>query len=164
MITDMTRSLEMVDHKVRYIGSLYLEIGIVPGEIGILPKYREVTGTPPGIIWALVGLSGREERWPEMGRAPLPPLVRIGQGLQPPFPSPSPPLSFSPTPTRKGGVLLPVGVGLPPWRALLLGRPPPPCSFIYRGRGAPLDTQVDPRDRFLSRVRCPLPPYSSIIL
>ena len=30
----------------------------------------------------------------------------------------------------------------------LLGRPPPPpCSFIYRGRGAPLDrTTIDPLD------------------
>ena len=51
-----------------------MEIGSVPGEIDILLEYREVTGTPPGGIWALVGLSGREERWPEMGRAPLPPF------------------------------------------------------------------------------------------
>ena len=36
-----------------------------------------------------------------------------------------------------GGVLLPPGVGLPPWRASPLGRPPPPCSFIYGDRGAP---------------------------
>ena len=35
-----------------------------------------------------------------------------------------------------GGVLLPPGVGLPPWRASLLGRPAPPLvSFIYGGRG-----------------------------
>ena len=33
-------------HKDRYIGSLYLDIGSVPGEIRILPEYREVTGTP----------------------------------------------------------------------------------------------------------------------
>ena len=32
--------------KDRYIGSLYLDIGMVPDEIGILPEYREVTGTP----------------------------------------------------------------------------------------------------------------------
>ena len=36
-------------HKDRYIGSLYLDIGIVPGEIGILPEYRGVTGTPRGL-------------------------------------------------------------------------------------------------------------------
>ena len=53
-------------------------------------------------------------------------LRRQRQVKSPPFPSSSPPLSFSPTPTRKGGVLLPVGVGLPPWCALLLGQPPPP--------------------------------------
>ena len=29
---------------------------------------------PPGDIWALVGLSGKEKRQPEMGRAPLPSL------------------------------------------------------------------------------------------
>ena len=49
-----------------------MDTGKVPGKIGTIPDYREVTGTPPGGIWALVGLSGREERWPEMGRAPLP--------------------------------------------------------------------------------------------
>ena len=32
---------------------------------------------PPGGIWALVGLSGREEKWPEMGRAPLPPWSEL---------------------------------------------------------------------------------------
>ena len=49
---------------------------------------------------------------------PLPFLVRIGQGI-----GAAPPLSFpssssfppSPNPTRKEGVLFPVGVGLPPW-------------------------------------------------
>ena len=28
---------------------------------GIFPEYQEVTGTPPGSIWALLGLSGIEE-------------------------------------------------------------------------------------------------------
>ena len=46
MITDMMRRLEMVRHKDQYIGRLYLVIGMVLGEIGILPEYREVTGTP----------------------------------------------------------------------------------------------------------------------
>ena len=31
---------------VKIDGSLCLDIGMVPGEIGILPEYREVTGTP----------------------------------------------------------------------------------------------------------------------
>ena len=30
-----------------------LDIGSVPGEIGILPEYREVTGTPKGLMGLL---------------------------------------------------------------------------------------------------------------
>ena len=56
-----------------------MDIGIVPGEIGVLPEYREVTGTPRGVngpTWAK-----REKRKEQGGgRAPLPLLVRIGQG------------------------------------------------------------------------------------
>ena len=41
----------------------------------------------------------------------------------------------------------------------------PRAQDINRGAGlAPKTQQVDPRDLFLSRVRCPLPPYTSIIL
>ena len=41
----------------------------------------------------------------------------------------------------------------------------PGAQHINRGAGlAPKTQEVDPRDLFLSRVRCPLPPYSSIIL
>ena len=88
----------------------------------------------------LLGLSGEEEGRPGQAAHPSP-LVRIGQG------GGGAPLSFplslslllppSPTPTRKGGILLPVGVGLPPWRALLLGQPPPPLLLYIRGQGAP---------------------------
>ena len=87
--------------------------------------------------WALMGHTGKERKAPKGGRTPPHGLVRIGlgRGGAPFLLSPSP-FPF-PTPTRKGGVLLPVGVGLPPWRALLLGRPPRPCSFIYGGRGTP---------------------------
>ena len=59
---------------------------MVPDEFGHLPEYREVTGTPRGVKWALLGLSGREEeaaRW----RAPL-----------------------SPIQTWEGGIVLPLGV------------------------------------------------------
>ena len=82
-----------------------------------------------------MGLSGEEEG-----------LVRIGQGggVAPPFPSslppPSPLLLFQ---LGKKGVLLPVGVGLPLARPSLVGRPLPLGSFIYRGRGPPLDTKID---------------------
>ena len=42
----------------------------------------------------------------------------------------------------QGGVLLPLGVGLLLAR-LLPGRPHAPCSFIYEGRGYPIDTTID---------------------
>ena len=120
---------------------------MVPGVIGYIPEYRGVTGTPRGVN----GPHGPkvEKRRGGQGRprAP-PPLVRIGQGGgRPPF---LPPLSPFLPPLLLGqgkeGVLLPVGVGLLPG-APPPGRPPlPPCSFIYGGRGAPLDTPIDPLD------------------
>ena len=58
----------------------------------------------------------------------------------------------------KGGILLPEGVGLLLARPILAGHTPPPLILYIRGQGAPLDTQVDPRDHILSRVRRPLPP------
>ena len=107
--------------------------------------------------WALMGHTGKERKTPKGGRTPPHDLVRIGLGKGgAPFllsPSPFP----SPTPTRKGGVLLPPPLGAPP----PLGRPSPPCSFIYGGRGH-LYTQFD--IRYFSRVRCPPPPgYTSMI-
>ena len=67
----------------------------------------------------LLGLSGEEEG--RLGQAaPPPPLVRIGQGRggRPPFSFPLSPPSFPPTPPLgRGGILLPVGVGLPLGRA-----------------------------------------------
>ena len=62
-----------------------------------------------------------------------------------------------------GGVLLPEGVGLllrpPPGR-----RPPPPWLLYILRQRHPRNTQVDPPDLYLSRGRCPYPPYTSIIL
>ena len=56
-----------------------MDIGIVPGEIGILSEHREVTGTPPGVIgptWA-----SREKR-EGTRRGPRPkPFVQVGLGL-----------------------------------------------------------------------------------
>ena len=91
--------------------------------------------------WALMGHTGKERKASKGDRTPPHGLVRIGLGKGgAPFllsPSPFP----SPTPTRKGGVLLPVGVGLPPWQALLLGRPPPPLILYIRGQGGTPETQ-----------------------
>ena len=46
VITDRRGVSKWSRRKDRYIGSLYLDIGSVPGEIGILPENREVIGTP----------------------------------------------------------------------------------------------------------------------
>ena len=116
---------------------------MVPGVIGYIPEYRGVTGTPRGVN----GPHGPkvEKRRGGQGRprAP-PPLVQIGQGGGGVGPLSFPPLSpslSSPTPTWKGGVLLPVGVGLLMGRAKG-GRPPPPPPLLYiRGGRHPLETQ-----------------------
>ena len=100
-----------------------------------------------------MGLSGEREGQPGWA-ARLLPCVRIGLGE-----GGNAPLSFS-LPTSFPllvGVLLLLGGGL------LLGAPIGlagllPLLLYIRGQGAPLDTQVDPRDHILSRVRCPLPP------
>ena len=82
---------------------------MVPGEIGHMPEYREVTGTPRevyGPYWDIVGERRREQRREHPTQA----QSELGA---PPFPS-----SFLPLPSLliqlgKGGILLPVGVGLP---------------------------------------------------
>ena len=43
-----------------------MDIGSVLGEIGILPEYREGYRNPPGAIWAIVGLSGKEKELPKV--------------------------------------------------------------------------------------------------
>ena len=124
--------------------SRYIKIDILEAYIWISEVFRVKSGfyrgtgrlpEPPG---RYMGLSGREERWPGLGRAPLPPSpnrTRRG-GRRPPFPSSLPPLSPStPNPTRKRQ-----GVGLhlarPSWPAA-----PPPLLLYIRGQGGTLETQ-----------------------
>ena len=45
---------------------------------------------------------------------------------------------------------------------MMVGRPP--LSLYIRRQGAPLETQVDPRDHILSRVRCPPPPFTPPVI
>ena len=97
----------------------------------------ESYGNSPGSIWALLGHTGIEERGRKEGGAQPPSDPNWTRDAAPLSFLLSPSFPPSPTPTRKEGVLLPVGVGLPPWRALLLGRPPPPLLLYIRGQGAP---------------------------
>ena len=93
----------------------------------------------------------REKRRAGQGRPrahspPSPNRTRKGGGA--PLSSFPSPLSFSTK--ARGGSPTPGGSRTPPG-APLGGRPHlPPPSFIYGGRGAPLDTQVDHRDRSLA--------------
>src|SRR3954462_4881445 len=67
-------------HKELYIGSLCLDIGCIPGEIRILPEYREGYRNPPGAKWANMGLGGEVRGLPSWAaRLPLP-LVLLGLG------------------------------------------------------------------------------------
>ena len=49
-----------------------MDIGIILGEIGILPEHREVTGPPSGGYWAYMGLEGEEGRRQEGAARPSP--------------------------------------------------------------------------------------------
>ena len=86
---------------------------MVSGVIGYIAEYRGLL-EPPGGYWASWAQVVEEERRPRGSRAPLPPKFELDKeegGAPLSFPPLSPSLS-SPTPTWKGGVLLPVGVGL----------------------------------------------------
>ena len=108
--------------------------GQVRTNTGVLGGYRN----PPGAIWAIVGLSGKEKRQPNMGRAPLPSLGpnRTRRGGRPL--SLFPP-SANPIPTRIGG-----GGGNPTPREsrtllerLLWPASLPPSSPLYTEAEAP---------------------------
>ena len=129
-----------------------VKIDILDDYIGTSERFRVIRvffGVPESYgnsYWALMFHTGKERKAPKGGRTPPHGLVRIGLGRGgAPFllsPSPFP----SPIPTRKGVVLLPVGVGLPPWRASSIGRPPPPLLlYIWGQGGTPMKkTTIDP--------------------
>ena len=131
-------------HRIRGVtGRLHSDTRMVQV---ISDKFRSTGGyqNPPGKLLGLMGLMVEERRQAKVWHAPLGPnRIGLGLGGGPPFPSLLPLLPSSPTWTRKGGNLLLLGVGIPPWArplwpALLLLP-----SFIYGGRGHPIDTQVD---------------------
>ena len=125
-----------------------MDIGSVPGEIVILPGTGGVTGTPRRLL-GLMGPSGRRgEAAKGQPRAPpLPPTPNwTRRGAVPP------PLSFPLSPPspqvliqlgKRRGVLLPPGVGLLLGRVIERAGPPPPPLLYIRGKGHPMDTQVD---------------------
>ena len=123
-----------------------MDIGIVPGEIGILPEYREVIG-PPG---RTIGPSGpywrRGERATREGRAlPFPkPNWTRGRGRPPSFLPPLSPFPFPPVEERKRGggrILLGLGVQVehPPGAPNLVGLLSPSLRYIH-GQGHPNST------------------------
>ena len=133
--------------KDRYIGSLCLDTGSVPGEIGILPEYREGYRNPPGRQMGLLGLSGEERGHPRGGTRPPLPQSELDKGRwrRPPL-LPSPRLLLPPSTSwnRKGRGKPTWSRIAPPWARLSLGWPSPPPPFIYGGRGHPKDTTIDP--------------------
>ena len=117
-----------------------MDTGKVPGEIGNIPEFREVTETPRevyGPYWALV--EGREK---EQGRG-RPPQAQseLGGGPAPPFLLSSPLFLPSPTPNRKGGAKPTWSRIAPPRARHPLGRPPPPSLLYIRGQGGTPETQ-----------------------
>ena len=110
---------------------------------GLSDIYRSTGGLPerPRGLLGLMGPKWWKSRGSRRWRAaPLAP-IRIGKGKGAAAPLLLPSLHLilppSPTPTRKGGVLLPVGVGLPLGvPSSLAGRLPPLLLYI-RGQRAP---------------------------
>ena len=113
-------------------------------------KVSDLTGLPEGVTgtpyeggWSIVGLEERREAahrgWPAPHLSD-PSWTRIGGRHLSFFSFPSLPSLVVPTRNRIAILFL---VGLHPSRTI--GGPAglPPCSFIYGGRGAPKDTQVE---------------------
>ena len=139
VITDMTRSLEMVEtYRLIYLITISGHgkcSGCFRRKTGVPEGYRNPPGSN-GPRWALVE---RERGRPGQEARPLPlspNRTRKGGGAPLAFPLSH---SFLPPPSwiRKGGGK-PTWSRFPPPRARLpLGRPPPPSVLYIRGRGAP---------------------------
>ena len=144
-----------------------MDIGIVPGEIGILPEYREVTGTPRGVIgptWASRDKREGGRRGPRAPPLPSPNRTREGGGAPPPF-LPLfllfPPFSYS---YLERGSPTPSGSRTPPRGAPSRPAASSPLAPLYTGAGGTPKTHKLIYGSFLSRVRCPLPPYSTSVI
>ena len=125
----------------------------------------ESYGNSPGSIWALLGHTGIEERGRKEGGAQPPSGPNWTRGAAPFsfFLSPSFPFSYS---NKGGGILL--GLGSPS-RTPHLVRPllgPASSSLapLYTGAGGHPMTHKLIYGSFLSRVRCPPPPYSTSVI
>ena len=125
----------------------------------------ESYGNSPGSIWALLGHTGIEERGQKEGglRPPSGPNWTRGAAPLSFFLSPSFPFSYS---NKGGGILL--GLGSPsrtPHLARpLLGPASSPLAPLYTGAGGHPMTHKLIYGSFLSRVRCPPPPYSTSVI
>ena len=126
------RSPKWSRHKDRYIGILYLDIGMVPSGSGIFSEYREVTGTPREKLWALWAIRrkhtspqgagapplGRRLNWNRFGgAAPLP--IRIGLGGRAPSLDPFPSFPLRPNKTPNTSVFVQTHSG--PFRSPNIG-------------------------------------------
>ena len=122
--------------KDRYIGRLYSDIGKVSSDSGIFGVPGSYWNSP-GEVLGLIGPYGNRGERPKGRRRAAPLWSELDKGCGPLF---LPPLLLFPpfpTPTRKGGVLLPVGLGLLMGRTKG-GRPLPLLhSFIYGEGGTP---------------------------
>ena len=110
-------------------------------------RVQESYGNSPGEVLGLNGPYGKGEKGLKGRPRASPWQVRIGLGrgrrplsfLLPLLLLPSlPSWKRKGTPTRIGNASWTPLIGVP-----LLGRPPPPLSFIYVARGHTIDTQVD---------------------
>ena len=115
---------------------------MVPGVIGYIPEYREVTETPRGFngpTWALVEKRRGDQGRPRAPSPSSPNWTRRGGGAPLSFLSPSS-FPLSPNPTRKGGSPTPGGSRTPPG-APPPGRPHLPLAPLYTGAGGTPKTQ-----------------------